>query len=114
MREVRSSEEGRDDGSQLLAGGPGREGGGKVRRGEARKDEGEIVTAIIFSPFLVASLPPATRLSKMAAGRRSPILLQQLKLPSLNLKQSHPPIHLSLPQLLTILHPPHFFTLPQN
>ena len=26
MREVRSSEEGRDDGSQLLAGGPGREG----------------------------------------------------------------------------------------
>ena len=35
----------------------------------------EIVTAIIFSPFLVASLPPATRLSKMV-GRRSPILHQ--------------------------------------
>ena len=54
---------------------------GKERRGESEKgrvgqeeDEEEISTAIIFSPFLVAGLPPATRLSKMAAGRRSPIL----------------------------------------
>ena len=56
----------------------GRKEGESEKRG-TRKDkveaEEEIVTAIIFSPFLVASLPPATRLSKMV-GRRSPILHQ--------------------------------------
>ena len=56
----------------------GKEEGESEKRG-AGKDmveaEEEIVTAIIFSPFLVASLPPATRLSKMV-GRRSPILHQ--------------------------------------
>ena len=75
---------------------------GKGRRGESEKGrvgQEEISTAIIFSPFLVAGLPPATRLSKMAAGRRSPIL--KLKLPSLNLKQSHPQLFTSPPP-----HPP--------
>ena len=56
----------------------GRKEGEREKRG-TRKDkveaEEEIVAAIIFSPFLVASLPPATRLSKMV-GRRSPILHQ--------------------------------------
>ena len=52
----------------------GKKEGESEKRG-ARKDIVSRVEAIIFSPFLVASLPPATRLSKMA-GRRSPILHQ--------------------------------------
>ena len=85
---------------------------------------------IIFSPFFVASWAPDSKLSKMVAGRRIPILqspalpfsislLQDLHShpsdspPPQNLNPSHPQVGLTSPLLLTIL-APHRLTFSRN